>query len=177
MASISDVKGNIELIKQSYKKALALGEGVTGDEFVMTIEGYPDLRYLIQSTQIPGLTRENIESYGPLGVQFNQQGRFKNAQDISVTFKEVISGKAYKALRSWVKNKEYKKVVIGIVGESSPTSTTDTTVVLEDCWIEIEAADLSVEDGATIFKPSGTLHVNWVGHLDDDASSTVSIGG
>lgn len=175
MGNISDVKGNIELVKGSYKKMVALGEGVTGDEFVMTIEGYSDLRYLIQSTQLPGMQRANVESFGPHGVKFNQQGSYINAQDVSITFKEVIKGTALKALREWVKEKKYLKVVIGLVGESSPTSNSDTTVVLEDCWIEMEAVDLGVEDGAQIIKPSGTLHANWVGWLDSD-SSTVSLG-
>ena len=116
----------------------------------MTIEGYPNLRYLCQSTQLPALMRENIESYGPQGVQFNQQGRYKNAQDVPITFKEVISGESYKAVRDWVKNKKYLTVKIGLAGESFPTSNKNTTVVLEDCWLELEGADLSVEDGASV---------------------------
>lgn len=106
MANISDVFGNIQKIRHGYRKLVSLGEGAVSDEFILTIEGYPDLRYLCQTTQIPPMIRENIESYGPHGVQFNQQGRFKNAQDIPISFKEVISGKAYKVLRDWIKNKK-----------------------------------------------------------------------
>lgn len=174
MANISNVSGNVSLVKKSYKKLLALGEGVAGDEFKMTIEGYPDLPYLVQTSQLPALMRENMETFGPHGVQFNQQGRFKNAQDIPITLKEVISGVAYKALREWVKEKKYLKVVLGLVGESFSTSNEHNTVVLEDCWIEIEGTDLSVEDGGTLVKPSGTLHANWVGWLDDE-SETLSM--
>ena len=176
MANISEVKGNVGIVKKSYKKLLALGEGVTGEEFLMKIEGFDDLTYLIQTTQIPAMMRENIESYGPHGVQFNQQGRFKNAQDVPISFKEVISGAAYKALRDWVKNKKYLKVTLALVGESAPTSNANTTVVMEDCWIELEGVDLSVEDGAQVLKPSGTLHANWIGWLDDEQASSVTIG-
>jgi len=174
MANISGVQGNVALVKKSYKKLLALGEGVSGDEFKMIIEGYPDLTYLVQTSQLPALMRENIESYGPHGVQFNQQGRFKNAQDVSITFKEVITGVAYAALREWVKEKKYLKVTIGLVGESFTTSNEHNTVVLEDTWIEMEGGDLSVEDGTTLVKPSGTLHANWVGWLDGE-SETISM--
>lgn len=176
MANISDVKGSVDLVKKSYKKFMALGEGVSGDEFMMKIEGYDDLGFLVQTSQLPAIMRENIESYGPHGIQFNQQGRFKNAQDVPVSFKEVISGKAYKALREWIKEKKYLKVTLALVGESFSSSKPETTVVMEDCWIEIEGADLSVEDGATLVKPSGTLHANWVGWLDSEQASSVSMG-
>lgn len=177
MGNISDVAGNIKKIRQGYRKLLALGEGVAADEFILTVEGYADLRYLIQSTQFPALIRETIESYGPQGVQFNQQGRYKNAQDVPITFKEVIKGTAYKALRDWVKNKKYLEVKIGLAGESFPTSNANTTVTLEDCWIELEGVDLSVEDGGTLVRPSGTLHANWISWLDDDQEGNLSLDG
>lgn len=177
MANITDTAGNIKKIRHGYRKLLSLGEGVSSDEFIMTIEGYPNLRYLVQSTQLPALMRENIESYGPQGVQFNQQGRFKNAQDVPVTFKEVISGESYKAIRDWAMNKKYLEVKLGLAGESFPTSNTNTTVTMEDCWIELEGADLSVEDGASLVRPSGTLHANWVSWLDDDQQAELSLEG
>ena len=107
MGNIFDVTGNVPKVKQGYKKLLGLGEGVSADEFIMSFEGNDDIRWLVQSTQLPALARENIESYGPIGVQFNQQGRFKNAQDISITIKETVKGHAYKFLRDLVKNKRY----------------------------------------------------------------------
>ena len=58
-----------------------------------------------------------------------------------------------------------------------PTSNADVTWILEDSWIELEGVDLGVEDGATLIKPSGTLHVNWVSHFDDDTTgAAVSMG-
>lgn len=170
MANIEGVTGNIPKVRHTYKKVLSYGEGVVSDEFIMVIEEYPDLRYLIQSTQIPALMRENVESYGPFGVQFNQQGRYKNAQDVPIAFKEVIAGHSYKAIRDWVKNKRYLTVRLGLAGESYPNSPGPLTWVFEDCWLELEGADLSVEDGASLVRPSGTLHINWVSHLDEDGS-------
>lgn len=175
MANISNVQGNVPILKKSYKKFLSLGEKVTGDEFMMKIEGYDNLSYLIQTTQLPAVQRENIESYGPLGVKFLQQGRYVNAQDVSFTFVEAITGDAYKAIREIVKNKKYVNITIGIVGESKSTSNENLTVKMEDCWIELEGADLSVEDGGTLFKPSGTIHANWIGWLDDETASTISV--
>jgi hypothetical protein len=109
-----------------------------------------------------------IESKGPHGVMFNQQGNFMNAQDITITFKEVISGKALEAIRDWVKNKLYLQVNLAIVSESQPESNTANSVVLEDAWIEIDAVDLSVDDTTTLVKPSGTIHGNWVSWADEE---------
>ncbi|MGE9999762.1 hypothetical protein [Desulfovibrio sp. SGI.133] len=168
MANIFDVTGNVPKIKQGYKKLLGLGEGVSADEFIMRFEGNDDIRWLVQATQLPALARENIESYGPIGVQFNQQGRFKNAQDISITIKETVKGHAYKFLRELVKNKRYITIYLSLAGESFPHGNSSNTVKLEDCWIELEGVDLSVEDGATLVRPSGTIHANWVGWCDDE---------
>lgn len=175
MANISDVKGSIDKIRAGYRKLLALGEGVASDEFIMTFEGNDDMRYLVQSTQFPALAREMIESFGPHGVQFNQQGRYKNAQDLSISFKEVITGKVYEFLRDIIKEKKYVTIKIALTGESYTSSTPSNSLLLEDCWIELEAVDLSVEDGGTLFRPSGTIHANWVSYLDSDQSVTLAM--
>lgn len=175
MANIADVKGSVDKTRANYRKLLALGEGVSSDEFAMTFEGNDDIRYLVQTTQLPALQREIIESFGPFGVQFNQQGKFKNAQDISISFKEVITGKAYTFLRDLVKNKTYMAIKISLLGESHTSSNAATSLLLEDCWIELEAVDLSVEDGGTLMRPSGTLHANWVSWVDDDQSVSIDM--
>jgi hypothetical protein len=153
MANIANVQQNVSLVKNSYKKMVSL---------------YADLEFLVQSTQLPALKREVIESKGPHGVMFNQQGNFMNAQDITIGFKEVISGKALECLREWVKEKKYLKVTLALVSESLPESASAASVVLEDAWIEIDAVDLSVDDTTVLVKPTGTLHGNWVTWADDD---------
>ncbi|MBE6441322.1 MAG: hypothetical protein E7022_03185 [Desulfovibrio desulfuricans] len=171
MANISDVHGNVPVIKKGYKKLLGLGEGVASDEFIMTFEGNSDMRFLVQSTQLPALLRENIESYGPQGVQFNQQGRFKNAQDVPITFKETIKGHTYQFIRDLVANKRYITIKLTTAGESFLDGNSHTALRLEDCWIELEGVDLSVEDGATLVRPSGTIHANWCSWADDDSGN------
>lgn len=168
MANIQNVKQNINLASgRSYKKLLALGEGTKSDDFKMTIEGYKDLEWLVQTTQLPELKREMIESYGPHGVKFNQTGKFLNAGDMTITFKEVINGTSYMALREMIREKKYLEINLALISESMPTSVTPTTVRMSDCWLEIDAMDLSVEDGTTLVKPSGTIHYNWVSWVDD----------
>lgn len=162
MGNISNVVGNIPLAKAAYTKLLGLGEGATSDDFEMTISEYPDLAFLCQSTQLPPMEREAIESYGPHGVQFVQAGRYKNAQEVPISFKEVITGKAYEAIRSWVKEKKYLEVEIKLTSESNEAGSPSTTLRMEDCWLSLDGFDLSVED-PTLVKPVGTLHANWVG--------------
>ena len=175
MANIHDVQGNVPVIKRGYKKLLGLGEGLVSDEFIMEFEGNSNIRFLVQSTQLPALMRENIESYGPQGVQFNQQGRFKNAQDISITIKETIKGHAYEFLRDLGTNKKYTTIKLTAAGESFLDGNPHAAVRLEDCWIEIEGADLSVEDGASLVRPSGTIHANWVSWCDDDVAGGMGL--
>lgn len=177
MANISDVHGNVPWVKGSYKKLLGLGEGIASDEFFMTFEGNANVRYLVQSTQLPALVRENIESYGPQGVQFNQQGRFKNAQDVPITFKETIHGYAYEFLRDLVTNKRYITVDLQLAGESFEGGNAPNSIRMEDCWIELEGVDLSVEDGATLVRPAGTIHANWIQWCDGGSTPFAALGG
>lgn len=175
MANISGVQANIPIIKQSYKRLVALGEKATGADYRMEIEGYPDLTYLVSSVSLPAMQREVVETYGPHGMKFNMQGKFINAQDVPITFDEVITGAALAALRDWVKNKAYLRVTLGLVSESVTVSDPNTTVVMDDCWIECEAIELGNENSATVVKPTGTLHANWVSWLDDDEQSVVGM--
>jgi len=172
--AISGVQGNIPVIKKSYKKLVALGEKAVGSNFKMEVDGYPDLTYLVSTVNLPALQRAVIETFGPHGIKVNQQGEFINAQDIPITFDEVISGLSYKALRDWVKNKKYLTVRLGLVSESATTSAPSTTVICEDCWIELEAVELGNENTTAVVKPSGTLHANWVTWLDDE-ETTISM--
>ncbi len=167
MANIANVAHSIPLVKRSYQKLLSFGEGATSDDFRLTVDLYPNLEYLVQTTQLPALSREPIESFGPHGVQFVQMGRYKNAQEVPISFKEVISGKIYEAIRDWVLNKRYVTVTLGLISESDPQSNAFNTVVMYDTWIELEGADLSVED-ATLIKPTGNLHANWLDYLDEN---------
>jgi len=168
MANISNVNANVPLLKSSYKNLVAMGEGAKADDFRMTFDEYPDLEYLVQITQLPAMKREVIESRGPHGVQFVQQGVFMNAQEVPITFKEVVSGKALQFLIDWVKNKRYVTATLALISESQDESNEYNTVTMEDCWIEMDGVDLSVDDGATLVKPAGTLHCNWASWLDDE---------
>ncbi len=168
MPNLTTAKANIPLVKNSYKNLLAMGEGRNSTDFRMIVDEYANLEYLIQSTQIPELKREVIDSKGPHGVMFKQMGNFLNAGDLTITFKEVISGEAYACLREWVRNKTYLDITLSLISETEDSGNPNNTWLLEDCWIELDASDLGVEDGTTLIKPSGTIHYNWVSQLTDE---------
>ena len=166
MPNISNVTPRVDLIRQSYKKFAGLGEKALANEFKMIIEGYRNLEYLVNATQLPPLKREMIESFGPHGIQFQQQGRVMNAHEVPITFIETLSGEAYRAIRDWVTNKRYLEVVLSMLSESQDGNRY-TSVAMFDTWIELDGVDLSVED-ATVLKVAGTLHCNWVTWFDPE---------
>jgi len=157
MGSISGAVGNVNLLRETYKKMTALGEVVKGQDFRMQVEGYSDLEFLIQASTTPPLKREVVETVGPLGVKSIQQGRFMNEVEMQITFKEVLSGIAFGALKEWTREKQYRLVTLTLVSESDNTAIDEHTWEIDDCWIELDGADLSVEDAVPL-KPSGTLH-------------------
>ena len=157
MGSISGVQADVNLLRETYKKMTSLGEVIKGQDFKMSVEGYSDLEFVIQSSTTPPTKREVVETYGPFGVKSIQQGRFMNEVEMQITFKETISGVVYAALTDWAKNKKYLDVTLELISESLSTPIDPHTWLIEDCWIELDGADLSVEDAVPL-KPSGTLH-------------------
>jgi hypothetical protein len=157
---------NVPLVKKSFNKFLAMGEKATADDFRMTIDGYPDIEFLIQTTQLPPIKREMVEIVGPHGVQVQQQGKIINAHEVSISFIETVSGSVLAMLRECVKGKKYLDIKLALVSEAETTSSAPTTVLFESTWIESDAIEFSVDDN-TPLKPAGTLHVNWVSYFDE----------
>jgi len=135
MSNISGVQGDVSLFKETYKKMLSLGEAALGQDFVMTVEGYTDLQYMVQTFGIPTMKREPVETFGPHGVKFVQQGKYEGSVEIPITFKEVISGNAFQAIKSWIKNKEYLEVTLTLTSESNQAGNDAHNWIIEDAWL------------------------------------------
>jgi len=168
MGNITGVQANVQLFKGTYKSMLTDGEAAIAHDFVMRIDGYPDLTYLVQTANIPTIKREPIEIYGPLGTKFMQQGKIENAVEMPLTFKEVITGKAYAALTQWVRDKEYHTITLELTHESLGYAQGKTWLI-EDAWMELDNVDLSVEDSTPV-KPSGTLHGHYFLDIADGSA-------
>lgn len=70
----NNTKGNRKFIKGRYTANAAKGERLVSSEFQLTFAGHEDISVLVRTSQIPEMTRENVEDYGPNGVKFNQHG-------------------------------------------------------------------------------------------------------
>lgn len=160
MAVSFESKANINFLKESYKKFVSAGEKQTADGFKMSIDGFQDITFLVQASNIAPMQREPVETYGPHGVQFSQQGRPKNMQEVQITFVETIKGNVLKMLRDLVVNKKYTTFTFEMQSETNPSGQDWTKVKYEDSWIESDAIEFSVEDNTAV-KPQATIHVNW----------------
>ncbi|MET4696640.1 hypothetical protein [Endozoicomonas lisbonensis] len=159
--SIANAKGDIKLLKRAYDQHLAMGEGAVSSNFELIIKGKEKFSTLVQATQIPAFSREEIETFAPLGVQFTQQGSYNNSGEMSITFKEVISGAVLEMIRDSVAKKEYLTLELKLICESLPNGVEPLRFRLSHCFIKLDATDLSVEDRTAIVKPSGTIRYNW----------------
>lgn len=167
MAGPNGAKGNIPLIRQSYKDSMALGERTRGDEFRFIFADNTNMEFLVIATQMPPLKRELVEIPGPQGIKIMQQGKYLHSGDINITFVEVLTGKTLEYLRKKVIDKEYFDAYMTLCGESNPGGSKPTSLPIYDCWLEIDAIDLSNEDSTMAVKPTGTIHCNWIGWDED----------
>jgi hypothetical protein len=141
-----------DIAKESYKKHVALGEKATTDVFWLSLEGNEDLKWLVQSSQIPQIGREIIEMFGPNGVQFKKWGRYKNIGELPITFLETIEGIVAKAVIEWVLSGDARDATLEAFGLKWK---------LRDCILEIDGTEMNYEDN-TLVKPAGTLHVGFI---------------
>lgn len=147
--------------KSTLASFIALGAAAKADDFSVVISGVNDIGLLVQSFQIPEMKREVVETFGPHGVKVQQQGKFLNSGDIQLAFREVVSGTVLAALKAWCVGRLYHDVTLTVTPEDGITPT--LTIIMENCWYEMDAVDMSVEDGTQQLKPMGTLHYNWAG--------------
>lgn len=168
MPGPNGARGNIPLIRQSYKKTKELGETTRGDEYRMVFEGYPHMTFLVIATQMPPCKREQVEVPGPQGIKILQQGKYLHSGDITITFKEVIAGHTLSFIRDLVRDKVYFDATLSLTGESHPEGNPFTSCTIEDSWLECDAIDLSNEDSTMMVKPAGTIHFNWATWADDE---------
>jgi hypothetical protein len=156
-STITNTVGNISLLQTSYSTSIQkIGEVARAQDFLLTFPGDETsvIQYLVQSATTPAIKREVVETVGPFGVRSIQQGRFINEIEMAITFKETVTGAGLVFLQAWTRDKKYQEVKISLVSESTDKAPSWT---ITECWIELDGADLSVEDAVPL-KLSGTLH-------------------
>jgi len=155
---------NVPLIKSAFAGFVGLGEKAKADDFQMTIQGFNDLKFLVQTAQWPAIKREMVEITGPHGIQVKQQGKITNAHELPITFIETVQGHVLRDLRTWVKEKSYRQVTLKLLSEAQPNPNDYTSLLMDFCWFASEPVENSTEDNAPL-KVSGTLYVNWVSYF------------
>ncbi len=153
--------GNLPLLKNSLNEFVALGHKQLSSDFIFTMQGFEDIKTLVQAIQIPVVGRNPVELYAPYGVKFQQQGSADTAGEMPITFVETVHGDIYQRLRDSSRKRLYWNANLTMSCEELPGSTAPLSFNIYNCWIKLDAADLSTEDQNTALKPSGTLYYSW----------------
>ena len=161
MALTHNAKGNTNFMREKFIKHRKVGERAIASHFEMKIAGHTNLDVKIAATQLPGMERELIESFGSMGVGTNFQGNYKNTGELTVQIEETISGDTLTELKKVVHDKEYLDVEISMTPEELGGQASFTVKLLE-CSIACEAVDLANESVTELVKPSVTFRYNWV---------------
>ncbi|UTM60414.1 baseplate protein (plasmid) [Photobacterium sp. CCB-ST2H9] len=155
-------RGNTAFLKVKFDQNLSAGEKLSGAEFEMTIDQYPEISVLIRSTQIGAMGRSDVEDFGPMGMKFVQHGPLENSGEIACTAVETIAGPVLRMLQKVVKNKEYLDITIRATPESTAgISAEGAAHRYEHCKLRSDVIDLSTEDQAALVKPPFTIVYNW----------------
>ncbi len=163
MAGFIDAKGSPNYLKMRFLKNVNAGEKLTGAEFEMSIEEYPNLSVLVRSAQIPAMGRADVEDFAGMGLKFMQHGALENSGEITVMATETITGAVISMLRDIVKNKKYVTVKFKATPESTVGVSAEAhKFKLEHVKIRSDVIDFATEDTAALVRPSMTLQYNWV---------------
>ncbi|EPL8679530.1 baseplate protein [Klebsiella michiganensis] len=162
MAGFANTKSDTAFLKSRFNKNIAAGEKLIGAEYWMTIKGYEHLSVLIRTTQLPEMTREDVEDFAPGGAKFNQHGTLRNSGEFQVTCAETIKGDVLAAVRKMVYNKEYLDITISAAAESNGGDHKGLVRELSHCKVYSDAVDFASEDVTTVVRPTLRIVYNWV---------------
>ncbi|WP_142971367.1 baseplate protein [Enterobacter hormaechei] len=162
MSGFANTKADTAFLKSRFNKNVAAGEKLIGSEFWMTFKGYENLSILVRSTQIPEMTREDVEDFGPGGMKFNQHGTLRNSGEYQVTCAETIEGTVLAAVKELVYGKKYIEVTVQAAAESNSGDHKGLIRTFSHCKIYSDAIDFSSEDVTTVVRPTLRVVYNWV---------------
>ncbi|EMY9630640.1 baseplate protein [Salmonella enterica] len=163
----SNTKGNKKFLKGRYTTHVAKGERLVSAEFQLTFRGHEHLSVLVRTAQIPEMTREDVEDYGPNGIKFNQHGPIRNSGELQVQCVETIEGDILKFIKERIAAKDYVDIEMAATPESKATSVDVptnplTTIEMLDCKIYSDAIDMSTEDVTAAVRPPLRIVYNWI---------------
>ncbi|WP_241647053.1 baseplate protein [Rosenbergiella metrosideri] len=161
MSGFANSKPNMSFLKQRLNQNIAAGEKLISAEYWMTIKGYENISVLIRTTQLPEMTREDVEDVGPGGLKFNQHGVMRNSGEFQVSCVETIEGDVFKAVREWVREKKYLDITISAASESKGGESGGITRSFTHCKIYCDAVDFSYEDVTAAVRPSLRVVYSW----------------
>ncbi|ENR5961783.1 baseplate protein [Enterobacter hormaechei] len=162
MSGFANTKADTAFLKSRFNKNVAAGEKLVGAEYWMTFKGYDNLSILVRSTQIPEMTREDVEDFGPGGMKFNQHGTLRNSGEYQVTCAETIDGTVLAAVKDLVYGKKYIEVTVQAAAESNSGDHKGLIRTFSHCKIYSDAVDFSSEDVTTVVRPTLRVVYNWV---------------
>lgn len=161
MPGFANTKGDMTFLKSRFNKSLAAGERLVGAEFWMTIKGHEELSILVLTTQIPEMTREDVEDFAPGGMKINQHGPVRNSGEFQVTLGETIEGDVLKTVKEMVYGKHYMDVTMEGAAESNSGANKGLIRKYTHCKIYSDAVDFSSEDVTSIVRPTLRIIYNW----------------
>lgn len=163
MSGHSNAVGNKTFLKKRYTANKGNGDKIIGAEFKLTFVGYENLSALIRTAQIPEMTREDVEDYGPNGLKFNQHGVIRNSGEMPAQCVETLSGDMLAFIKNQIATKGYVDITMEATPESLGGNTVDAlSVTLLDCKIYCDAIDFSAEDVTALVRPNLRIVYNWI---------------
>lgn len=163
MSGLANAKGDVGMLRNSYKKRVAAGEMVLGSEFELRFIAQDKiLSVLVRTTQVPEYKRQEVEDFGPMGLGFTQQGPLINKGQIAVSCVEDLTGSVMKFVRDSVVNKTHINIELHQTPESLGGKSPDPLIhKMYDCTVGCDAVDLSTEDNTVMIKPNLLINYNW----------------
>ncbi|WP_313474048.1 baseplate protein [Atlantibacter hermannii] len=161
MSGFSNTKADVGFLKKRLNQSIAAGEKLVSAEFWMRIKGYEHLSILVRTTQIPEMTREDVEDFAPGGMKFNQHGPVRNSGEFQVTCAETIKGDVFLAVRQMVYGKEYVDIEFQATAESNNGEHLGLKRNFLHCKVYSDAIDFGSEDVTTAVRPTLRIVYNW----------------
>ncbi|MAD46090.1 MAG: hypothetical protein CMH98_13900 [Oceanospirillaceae bacterium] len=159
----SSGNGQLGMLNDAYQDNAALGEKITGYEFELECHQYPEFCMLVRSTKIPDIARTDIVDTGPMGMECDQYGAYKNRGEITVQCIDTMAAHTLGFVRDAVKRKRYLDFTLRLTPESRQgLAIANHTFGLKHCTIKCEGGDLSTKSVEELLDLSLMLSYSWL---------------
>lgn len=149
---VSNSESNIDLVRNTKDRTIALGEKAVQSDFWVDLLGFEDMSgFLFRTMQMPAISRgEPIEDFAPFAQKTHQMGNLEQSGQVSGTIVELKSAAVRQRIKIMIYERRYTELRVRHAGEGYGPSGFGGGDVLEHVIMQADPVDFDTSAGSAV---------------------------